>query len=54
MNSPKYPTLAAARLVDPVKFDAAIRNAVFAAARDVGMDVVVRALLGPRMVPRFK
>lgn len=48
MKTPKYPTLAAARLVDPVKFDNAIRDAVFAAARDVGFDVVIRALCGPQ------
>jgi hypothetical protein len=52
MKTPKYPTLAAVRNADPEKFDAFIRDAVFAAAADVGFDVVVRALCGPARRPQ--
>jgi len=44
----RYPTLAAARAENPAKFDAAIRTAVFAAARDIGAAATIRALCSPR------
>lgn len=46
MSSVHYMTLAAARNADKEAFDSAIRAAVFAAASELGSEIVIKALCG--------
>lgn len=46
-TQPTFISMVAARAADPESFDAAVRNAVMIAARQLDQATVIRALCGP-------
>jgi hypothetical protein len=54
MSTIYFTTLAAVRSADPEKFDSIIRSAVYAAAKDMDHDTLVRALSKPKFIEAEK